>query len=104
MVLELILHEVHVGSHVLEEPVIALTQVVESGITVFVPDKPVLGTFSMTGKQESAFPALLRKHLFFHSGELSLSLPVHHLEDGLVMQIAKFVLRKNKVVRNIHRH
>ena len=66
LVLQLILHKVHIRCYMLEELMIALTEIVKPWIAVTITDKTVLGTLSMTGKLELTLLALLRKKSVFH--------------------------------------
>ena len=66
LVLQLILHKVHIRCYMREELMIALTEIVKPRIAVAVTDKTVLGTLSMTGKLELTLLALLRKKSVFH--------------------------------------
>ena len=66
------LHKLHVWGYVLEELVIAGTQIVESRIAVTVVYESVFRTFAVACEQNVALLALLRKHLFLHTGKLAL--------------------------------
>ena len=59
MGIQLTLHEVHVGSHMLEVLVVATAEIVQSWIAILVMGKAVFGTFAVAGKLVAALPALL---------------------------------------------
>ena len=61
LVVELVFHKIHVGSHMLEKAVIPGTQVVQPRLTGSGAGKPVFGTLAVAGKQVVARFALGRQ-------------------------------------------
>ena len=102
IVSQFVCHKIHVGCHMLKELAITSAEIVESGISVAVAHEPLLGTFAIAGKEEVAFPALLRQHAAFHFCKLVLLCRIHHLGDGLVVQVAKQVFGKDEMVARIN--
>ena len=52
----------------------------------------------MTGKKESAFPALTGEGGAFIASELLLALAIEHLREGLLADVSQTVFRKDEVV------
>ena len=94
MVLKLTFHKVHIRLHMLKKLTVALAQIIKAIVAILVVKETILRTLSMTGKQEFAFFALLRQHLLLHLCKLVLLIRIHHLRDGLCVQIAEKMLRK----------
>ena len=62
---EFVLHPIHIGSYVLEELVIALTEVVETRFTISGMGETIFRTFSIASKEILTFAALTGQRLLF---------------------------------------
>ena len=94
-------HIVHIGCHMFEETVVALAQVIETGVTVSIEDEAILGTLSMTGKFIAAFFALTGQGTVLDVAELLLFGPIEHLGESLATNVAEFILGKDKMIARI---
>lgn len=101
LLLQFLLHEVHVGRGVLEKLVVPPAEVVEAVLAVFVRHKSVFRTFTVAGKLKSAFAALLGQAAVLEAGKLVLLLGIHHFGDGLVVEVAQSVLGIDEVVARV---
>ena len=102
LLLQQLLHAVHVGRHVFEEPTVASAQVVEAGIAVTVGHKAVLGALPVAREAVLALPALPGQMLLFKRCEGPLLVAVHHLEQRLRVDVAQTVLREHEMIAAVH--
>jgi len=96
-----IAHEVHIGRHVIEEPVVAFAQVIEARIAISIANEAILGTLSMTSKLIAAFPALARQGTMLDVAELLLFRPIEHFGERLLANVAKFILGEHEMIARI---
>lgn len=82
--------------------VITRTEIVETGIAIFIFHEAVLRAFSMTGKLHVTLLALAGKRTVFQTAELLLLLTIKHVDERMVTDIAQLILRINKVVAGIN--
>ncbi len=82
----------------LEELAIAFAEIVQAGGAVVVAQESVLRTLAIAGKQITAFATLAGQHLLLDARKLLLLRRIHHLGNGLLVQVAKLVLGEDKVV------
>ena len=96
------LHEVHIASYMVEELQIAGTQIIEAWLPVTVGEEAVLGTLTVTSKQEATLTALLGKALVLDIGKGLLPLTIEHLRKGVLTNVSQQVLRSDKVIAAVH--
>ena len=95
---QLALHVIHVRSHMAEELMIALAEIVQAGFSVGCNGESVLGTFSVAGKEEFAFLALFRKGALLVLSEGLLAFAIHHFHQSLFVDVSEFEFRKHEMV------
>ena len=94
-------HVIHVGSHMAEELMIALAEIVQARLSVGCNGKPVLGTFSVAGKEEFTFLALFRKGALLVLSEGLLAFAIHHFYQCLFVDVSELEFRKHEMVAGI---
>lgn len=82
----------------LEELMIPLTEIVKARIAVTIANKTILRALSMASKLILALLTLLWKKSILYLGKVLLSVAIHHLIDGMLRQVAKFMFWINKVI------
>ena len=82
----------------LEELIIPLAEIVKSRIAVTIANKAILRALSMASKLILALLTLLWKKSILHLGKVLLSVAIHHLIDGMLRQVAKFMFWINEVI------
>lgn len=85
-----------------EEPVIAFAQVIETWITISIADEAILRALSMTGKFIAAFPTLTGKGAMLDVAESLLFRPIEHFGERLLANVAKFILGENEMIARIN--
>ena len=81
-----------------EELMIALAEIVQAQFSLGCNGKSVLGAFSVAGKEEFAFLALLREKALLVLSEGLLAFAIHHFYQGLFMDVSKLEFREHEVV------
>ena len=84
-----------------EESVVAVAQVIETGIAVSIVDESILGTLSMAGKFKAAFFALSGQGTVLDVAEFLLFWPIEHLGESPATNVAEFILGKDKMIARI---
>ena len=87
-------HEFHKRVDMLEEHLVARTEIVEPFLAVRSADEPVLGAFTVARKADRALPAVLRQCIVLVSSELPLLLGVCERRQRLLHDVAQLVLRE----------
>ena len=86
----------------LEEYLVAGTEVVEAWLAIGGMQKTQAGTFAMTGFQPFALAALAGKGFFLEAAESGLLLAIYHLRQSVGKDITQPILRKDKMVATVH--
>ena len=84
-----------------KELVIAFAEVVQSLFSISSADKTILRALSVTGEKILALKTLARKRIPLRITERLLLLAIHHLDEGILTDIAKLILRENEMIAGI---
>ena len=79
-----------------EELAVALTKIV-----AMAGKDAILGALAIAGKEPGTLVAVIGKLLLFDVTKGSLLGTIHHLHKMLLVEVAEFILRKDKVVAGI---
>ena len=102
LIKEFVLHPIHIGSYVLEELVIALTEVVETRFTISGMGETIFRTFSIASKEILTFATLTGQRLLFGLTKCLLARRIHHVDERIRLDIAQLILREDEVVTRIN--
>lgn len=94
-------HPVHVRCGVVEECMVAGTEIVEPRLAVRRESETILGALAVAGEEIRARQTLLRQRSTLALAKGSLPLPVNHLDQRRGADVAKQVLREDKVVARV---
>ena len=99
---QLALHVIHVGSHMAEELMIALAEIIEVRLSIGGLRKTVLRASSVTSEEVAAAAALTWQTPLLHPSELKLPFTIHHLQERVLSDVSKLIFREDKVVARVY--
>ena len=91
-------HVVHVRSHMAEELMIALAEIVQARFSLGCNGKSVLGAFSVAGQEKFAFLALFRKGALLVLSEGLLAFAIHPFYQCLFVDVSELEFREHEMV------
>lgn len=95
---QLLLHEVHRGSNVLEEHLPAFAEVGVAWLSCGIGGKARAGTIAIAGESPFAGLTLASEEAFLVRAKLELRITIQHRSERLLHQIAEFEFGENVVV------
>lgn len=95
-------HIVHARRHMFKETIITVAQIIQARFTIVGRCKTIFRTFPITSEQVFAFLTLLRQGIILVRAKVLLKITVHHLQQSLFVNIAKFKFRKHIMVASIY--
>ena len=98
---QLVGHEAHVWIDVVEEFLIARTEIVQSGFAIRRLQEAMLGAFAIAGKAYLALLAELRQRIVFVLAKFYLLRRGRHRPECRFHNVAKTVLRIHKMIAGI---
>ncbi len=86
---------------VLEERPVTRTQIVQPRFSIRRGEKPILGTFTLTGKSHRAFPAITGQRLQLVAAKGALLIGGHQIDHLVLPDVPQQVLGLDKMVAGV---